>query len=67
MSRVFADAFYFFALLNSQDKSHAKAVEFSRLVDEIITTEWVTLELADGLASTPARRFVSGNARRAAS
>lgn len=51
MRRVFADSFYFFALLNPRDASHRKAVEFSRLHTEaLVTTAWALTELADGLA-----------------
>jgi uncharacterized protein len=52
MSKVFADTFYFLALLNKHDQAHAKAVEFSASVDKLVTTEWVFTELADGLASS---------------
>ncbi len=52
MTRVFADTFYFLALLNKHDDAHAKAVSFSGLIDELVTTEWILTELADGLASS---------------
>lgn len=55
MSRVFADTFYFIALLSPDDDAHVEAVEYSQLIDRLVTTEWVLLELADGLAATPAR------------
>ena len=29
MKSVFADTFYFFALLNARDEAHAKAIAFS--------------------------------------
>ncbi len=57
MRRVFAVSFYFFAILNSRDPAHLKAMEFSRLRDEPIpTTDWVLTELADGLATTSGRK-----------
>jgi hypothetical protein len=31
MSRVFADTFYFLALLNKKDEAHQKALEYSTL------------------------------------
>jgi predicted nucleic acid-binding protein len=52
MSKVFADTFYFLALLNKNDEAHAKAVEYAGLIDHVVTTEWVLTELADGLASS---------------
>jgi uncharacterized protein len=52
VSKVFADTFYFLALLNKNDEGHAKALEYSALIDKLITTEWVLTELADGLAAS---------------
>ena len=50
MSRVFADTFYFLALLNQADAAHQKAVECSKVIDRLVTSEWVLTEVADGLA-----------------
>jgi predicted nucleic acid-binding protein len=51
MRVVFADTFYYFALLSSRDSAHARAVEFTRDYDgRMVTTGWVLGELADGLA-----------------
>ena len=56
MNRVFADSFYFFALLNPKDVAHRKAREFSQQNQgPIVTTAWVLTELADGLATTANR------------
>jgi predicted nucleic acid-binding protein len=52
MTPVFADAYYFFALLNPNDEGHRKADEYAALVDRIVTSEWVLLELADGLSAS---------------
>lgn len=57
MSRVFADTFYFLALLNKNDEAHSKALEFSALIEKLVTTEWVLTELADGLASSRHRNI----------
>ncbi len=38
MSRVFADSFYFFAVLNPKDEAHRKALDFARQHDEPIVT-----------------------------
>ena len=56
MKRVFADSFYFFALLNQKDQSHKAVVEWTKsFTGQLMTTEWVMLELADGLAYSPGR------------
>ena len=47
---VFADSFYFLALLNDRDPAHGRAVEVSRRKGLLlVTTEFVLLELADAL------------------
>ena len=57
MSRLFADTYYFFAILNPKDSGHQKALAFASENDApIVTTAWVLTELADGLASTGRRR-----------
>lgn len=59
MSRVFADAFYFVALLNRADQYHAQAAAAAgELRGEIVTTEWVLAEVADALADSASRRSV---------
>ncbi len=61
MSLVFADSFYFFALVNNQDKAHTAAVTFSEQADlQILTTVWVITELGDGLAR-PSTRHIFTN------
>lgn len=53
MSVVFADTFFFFALLNDRDAAHRKASAFiAGFVGRMVTTEWVLTELANGLAAT---------------
>jgi hypothetical protein len=45
MSRVFADAFKFFAVLNPNDAAHARALAYANAHDEpIVTTAWVPTE-----------------------
>jgi predicted nucleic acid-binding protein len=57
---VFADAFYFVALLNRGDQHHAKvAAAAGQLRENLITTEWVLMELADALAESGSRRLVA--------
>lgn len=56
MNRVFADSYYFFAVLNPKDCAHEKARQFAmHHVEPIVTTAWVLTELADGLAGTAHR------------
>ena len=58
MSRFFADTFYFLALLNQADAAHHKAVEYSKLMDKLVTSEWVLTEVADGLAVSRHRNIL---------
>src|SRR5947208_4529247 len=56
MKRVFADSFFYFALVSRHDAAHPRAVEFAKsFVGENVTTGWVLTEFADGMAR-PARR-----------
>ena len=58
MSRVFADTFYYLALLNPNDDAQQKAIDFTtRFVGTMVTTDWVLTELADGLCSSATRRL----------
>ena len=55
---IFADTFYYLALLNPSDRAHLEAVEFpDRLSARLITTEYVLLEIGDALSS-PADRAI---------
>src|SRR5262245_15398417 len=57
MNRVFADTFYFLALLSRRDNAHAKAVSFAASFQgQLITTAWIIVELADALSKTPSNR-----------
>ncbi|HEX5272307.1 MAG TPA: hypothetical protein VFW33_17540 [Gemmataceae bacterium] len=57
MRTVFADTYYFLALLNATDAAHARAVAFtSSYRGRLVTTEWVLTELADALAFSPQGR-----------
>src|SRR5260221_1855295 len=48
---VFADTFYFLALLNTAEAAHSRAVEASCVASrKFVTTEFVLLELADALS-----------------
>lgn len=63
MSEVFADSFYFIALLNRHDQHHAWAVESAiSLRSRVVTTHWVLIEVADAFRAVAVRgrtaRFV---------
>lgn len=56
MRAVFADTFYFLALLNERDAAHKQAVAVSRSPGlSVLTTEFVLLELADALCQPQQR------------
>ncbi len=53
MSFLFADTYYFLALVSPGDAGHSKALEFGKENERpILTTAWVFTEIADGLADT---------------
>lgn len=53
MKRIFADTFYFLALVSRSDEAHVLAAEFAAEAGvRLVTTAWVLTELADGLAET---------------
>jgi predicted nucleic acid-binding protein len=57
MKTLFADTFYFLALLNPSDEAHARAVAFTTENQfHLVTTAWVLTELADALAGSEAGR-----------
>jgi hypothetical protein len=56
MKGLFADTFYYLAVLNADDAAHERAVKTSDRMDgEVVTTAWVLTEVADALAA-PERR-----------
>jgi len=57
--RVFADSFYFLALLNINDPAHPRAVRFAGEPKlELITTRWALAEVADALCAPGLRERV---------
>lgn len=65
MNAVFADSFYFLAVLNKTDLHHRKAVELSKnFRGGVITTEWVLAELADAFAASHLRQTAADFIRR---
>jgi hypothetical protein len=61
MRTVFADTYYFIALLNERDSAHATVHAFSRAyVGRMVTTEWVLTEVGDALAGESDRsKFIN--------
>ena len=56
MKPVFADTFYFIALLHVDDARHAAAAAYAAAAGRLVgTTVWVLTEVADGLAPYGAR------------
>ncbi len=61
MTEVFADTWYFLALLNSKDQGWKRVVEWSdSFAGNIVTTTLVLIELADGLAASAEGRVKFG-------
>ena len=51
MKTVFADTFYFLALVNPRDQAHARAVAYTRSFQgRMVTTAWILTELADAMS-----------------
>ena len=56
MNAVFADTFYYIAMLNPSDRYHAAAIEITKSLSRpVVTSIWVLMEVADAL-SDPAIR-----------
>lgn len=51
MNAVFADTFYFLALLNERDAAHAKASLFDATARPLVTTAWVLTEVGDAMSA----------------
>jgi len=57
MKTVFADSYFFFALVNPNDPAHTKAVDFIRQYrGRMVTTGWIITEIGDGWSKPPQRR-----------
>jgi uncharacterized protein len=52
MRVLFADMYYYLAMVNDADGGYRRAMEFSRTFHGLtLTTEWVLMEVADALSS----------------
>jgi predicted nucleic acid-binding protein len=57
MRTVFADSFYFLAVLNAADDAHGRAAAFTAAhVARLTTTDWVLLEVGDAFSRPPNRQ-----------
>jgi predicted nucleic acid-binding protein len=58
MTPLFADAFFFVALLNPKDRAHEPARSYVEpdLDRPLVTTTWVLVEVADAMATTARNR-----------
>jgi hypothetical protein len=55
---IFADTFYFLAILNRHDAAHARARSVAgELTGPILTTEWVLTEVADAMSARRVRQL----------
>jgi predicted nucleic acid-binding protein len=60
MKRVFADSWYYIALLNPRDSAHERAKTFAKTWrGYVVTTRWVLAEIADGFATDPGLRALA--------
>ncbi len=51
MKPVFADTFYYLALLSPRDPAHGQAVSLTRrLRSRLVTTAWVLTEVGDAMS-----------------
>lgn len=60
MNAVFADAYYFIAVLNPRDAGHSAATSLSLTpTEQLVTTEWVLVEVANALSAPRFRSKVT--------
>jgi predicted nucleic acid-binding protein len=56
MTPVFADTYYYLALVNPKDEGHTKAIAFAKSTTRpMVVTDWVITEVADGLCAVTNR------------
>ena len=60
MNEVFADAWFFIALLDKRDTNHPRVLEYSQTHDEpLVTTRWILAEVGAALAGSSNRPGVA--------
>lgn len=56
---VFADAFFFIALLNRRDEYHRIVKDYALTFQgTLVTTQWILTEVADALAASSSRQTI---------
>lgn len=55
MTPFFADTYFFLASVNPNDPAHKPALSWAAKNPRLVTSEWVLLEIADGLCSERGR------------
>jgi predicted nucleic acid-binding protein len=60
MKVLFADTFYFVALISARDKLHTRAKAMSQSKVRYVTTDWIITEVVDAMSKGNARRHVPG-------
>jgi predicted nucleic acid-binding protein len=57
--KVFADAFFYIALINRLDAAHERAKQWAAEFDgEVVTTQWILTEVADAFSGSAIRHRV---------
>lgn len=51
MSAVFADTFFFLALLSERDQAEARALQYDANAATLVTTAWILTEVADAFSA----------------
>jgi uncharacterized protein len=60
VKEIFADTFYFLALLDRRDAHHRRVLDFATSSRRpLITTRWVLVEVANALGGSPIRATVA--------
>jgi predicted nucleic acid-binding protein len=56
VKEIFADTFYFLALLDRRDAHHRRVLDFATISRQpLVTTRWVLVEVANALGGSPIR------------
>jgi predicted nucleic acid-binding protein len=65
VNQVFADTFYFLALIDRRDTHHRRVMDFATSFrGSLVTTRWVLVEVANALGASPVRGATARLVRR---
>jgi uncharacterized protein len=57
--KVFADAFFYIALINRRDDAHPRATQWAAEFDgRVVTTQWILAEVADAFSGSVIRHKI---------